>query len=171
MSAVKWGGGCLYHSVSRTPKPPGRSSYLHWWGTNAAGDITGSGSHSFLFREGGAACFLVGDCGERSMSQCCSCELMIWFFIFFFCQDDPCLWSDTASVIDCFLPAMLQQRYWCWHCDSHPIRRVFPKIFKASCQTIWAFFLINSLGDKVPLVLLLQILGSATDRPIVGCCH
>lgn len=171
MSAVKWGGGCLYHSVSRTPKPPGRSSYLHWWGTNAAGDITGSGSHSFLFREGGAACFLVGDCGERSMSQCCSCELMIWFFFFFFVR--------MTHVFDLTLLLLLTVFYLpCCNSDIdvdtviHILYAGFSlKSSRLLVRQFEPFFLINSLGDKVPLVLLLQILGSATDRPIVGCCH
>lgn len=73
----QWGGGggvCLYHSVSRTPQPPGRSSSPRWWGTNAPSDITGSGSHSFLFRGG---LFLRWRLGGLSMSRCCSYDLMI----------------------------------------------------------------------------------------------
>lgn len=60
-----WVGGYLYltHSVSRTPKPPGirelsatdGGEVREVGGTNAAADITHSGSHSFLFREGGRA--------------------------------------------------------------------------------------------------------------------
>lgn len=73
--------------------------------TNAASDITGSGSHSFLFRgRGGGGLFLRWRLGEQSVSQCCSCELMICFFfsLEMACQDDPCLCSDTAFVIDVF---------------------------------------------------------------------
>jgi len=137
-----WRGGGASITVSQgRPSPLVEAALYALMGDKCGQWHRGSGSHSFLFWKGGLC--LGWSSGEQSMSQRCSCELMIRFVMYVVLWK----WLVELTRIFCLTPPMTLSSICLpdgrWHRDSsetHPCGVFTPKVLEtSSCHAIWAF--------------------------------